>query len=56
VPVKFRHKETQLAEYGIELEFDEDIRRQWWLTLVTGVLLIVSFGFSISRLLRLRED
>jgi hypothetical protein len=56
VPVKFRHKETQLAEYGIELEFDEDIRRQWWLTLVTGVLLIVSFGFSISRLIRLRED
>lgn len=56
VPVKFRHKESQLAQYAIELEFDREIRRQWWLTLVTGVLLIVSFGFSASRLFRSRED
>jgi len=56
VPVKFRHKESQLAQYGIELEFDREIRRQWWLTLVTGVLLILSFGFSVSRLFRFRED
>jgi hypothetical protein len=56
VPVKFRHKESQLAQYGIELEFDREIRRQWWLTLVTGVLLILSFGLSVSRLFRFRED
>jgi hypothetical protein len=56
VPVKYRHKESQLARYAIELEFDREIRRQWWLTLVIGVLLIVSFGFSVSQLFRLRED
>jgi Ethylbenzene dehydrogenase len=56
VPVKYRHKETQLARYGIEMEFDREIRRQWWLTLVAGVLLIVSFVYSVGRLLRLRED
>ena len=55
VPVKYRHKESQLARYGIEMEFDRDIRRQWWLTLVAGVLLIVSFVFSVGRLFRLRE-
>jgi hypothetical protein len=55
VPVKYRHKESQLARYGIEMEFDRDIRRQWWLTLVGGVLLIVSFVFSVGRLFRLRE-
>ncbi len=55
VPVKYRHKESQLARYGIEMEFDREIRRQWWLTLVAGVLLIVSFVFSVGRLFRLRE-
>lgn len=52
VPVKYRHKETQLARYGIEMEFDREIRRQWWLTLVAGVLLIVSFVYSVGRLFR----
>jgi hypothetical protein len=52
VPVKYRHKESQLARYGVEMEFDREIRRQWWLTLAIGVLLIVSFVFSISRLFR----
>lgn len=56
VPVKYRHKERQLAEYGIELEFDRDIRRQWWLNLVAGVLLLASFAWSASRLIRLREE
>ncbi len=56
VPVKYRHKETQLARYGIEMEFEREIRRQWWLTLVAGVLLIVSFVYSVGRLFRLRED
>jgi hypothetical protein len=56
VPVKFRHKESQLARYAVELEFDREIRRQWWLTLVVGVLLVVSFVYSVGRLFRLRED
>jgi hypothetical protein len=56
VPVKYRHKESQLARYGVEMEFDSEIRRQWWLTLFAGVLLIASFVYAISRLLGLRED
>ena len=56
VPVKYRHKESQLAQYGVEMEFDREIRRQWWLTLVAGVLLILSFVYSVSRLFRGRED
>lgn len=50
VPVKYRHKEEQLANYGIEMEFDAGIRRQWWLTLAVGVLLVASFTWSVSRL------
>lgn len=56
VPVKYRHKETQLAQYGVEMEFDREIRRHWWLTLVAGVLLLASFTFSIGRLFRRGED
>jgi hypothetical protein len=56
VPVKYRHKESQLAQYGVEIEFDREIRRQWWLTLLAGVLLIASFVYSVGRLLQLRED
>jgi hypothetical protein len=55
VPVKFRHKESQLAQYGVEIEFEEEIRRQWWLSLIAGVLLVVSFVFSVSLLLWQRE-
>jgi hypothetical protein len=55
VPVKYRHKESQLAQYGIEMEFDREIRRQWWLTLVAGVLLIASFTYSVGRLVRRDE-
>jgi len=56
VPVKYRHKETQLAEYAVELEFDREIRRHWLLSLVGGVLLVASFVFSISLLIGRRED
>jgi hypothetical protein len=56
VPVKYRHKESQLARYGVEMEFDDDIRRQWWLTLVAGLLLIASFTYSVGRLFRRGED
>ena len=47
VPVKFRHKEAQLAKYGVEIEFESEIRRQWWLSLLTGLLLIASFVLSV---------
>lgn len=56
VPVKYRHNEAQLARYGVEMEFDHEIRRQWWLTLVAGVLLLASFAGAAASLLRGRED
>jgi hypothetical protein len=56
VPVKFRHTEPQLAQYGVEIEFEPQLRRQWWLSMITGVLLVVSFVFSVSLLLGHRED
>jgi hypothetical protein len=55
VPVKFRHKEAQLAQYGVEIEFEQEIRWQWWLSMIMGLLLVVSFVFSISILLGRRE-
>jgi len=51
VPVKYRHTEIQLAHYGIEVEFREQIRRQWLYTLLGGVLLIFAFGFGLTSLL-----
>ena len=56
VPVKYRHKESQLAQYAVELEFDREIRRQWLLSLFAGVLLVASFVFSVSLLFGRRED
>jgi hypothetical protein len=51
VPVKFRHSEAQLAHYGVEMEFNDAIIRQWRLTLVAGLLLIGGFGVAIVLLL-----
>lgn len=51
VPVKYRHSEHQLTHYGVEMEFDDEIRGQWLYTLVGGVLLIVGFGFALNTLL-----
>ena len=51
VPVKFRHSPEQLAHYGVEVEFAEEIRRQWLYTLVAGVLLIFAFGVAINGLI-----
>ncbi len=48
VPVKFRHSEAELAHYGIEMEFNEDIWRQWLLTMLAGVALILGFGFALN--------
>jgi hypothetical protein len=56
VPVRYRHKEAQLARYGVEMEFARELRLHWWLTLVTGVVLILSFAYSVDRLFRAREQ
>ena len=52
VPVRARHSEVQLANYGVEVEFAEEIRRQWLYTLLAGVLLILGFGVALIGLLR----
>jgi hypothetical protein len=51
VPVKFRHSEEQLALYGVEVEFADEIRNQWLLTLAGGVLLIFAFGIALNGLI-----
>ena len=55
VPVKYRHSESQLANYGVEAEFADEIRRQWLLTLVGGVFLIAAFGIALNQLLKRKE-
>lgn len=56
VPVKFRHNEAQLAYYGVEMEFINEIRAQWLYTLAAGILLIIGFGYAVMRLLPGKED
>jgi hypothetical protein len=48
VPVRFRHSEVQLANYGVEMEFNDAIRRQWLLTMLAGVALIAGFGLALT--------
>lgn len=55
VPVKFRHSENQLAHYGVEMEFNDEIIAQWRYTLLAGVLLIIGLGFSVNLLLPRKE-
>ncbi|MGH8679501.1 MAG: ethylbenzene dehydrogenase-related protein, partial [Burkholderiales bacterium] len=55
VPVKFRHSENQLAHYGVEMEFNNEITAQWRYTLLAGLLLIVGVGFALIRLLPGKE-
>lgn len=47
-PVRARHNEIQLANYGVEMEFHDEIRRQWLFTLLAGVLLIAGFGLALN--------
>lgn len=49
VPVAFRHSPEQLTNYGIETEFRDEIRRQWLLTILGGVILIAGFGVALNR-------
>ncbi len=55
IPVRARHSEIQLAHYGVEREFYDEIRRQWLLTLLAGVLLIIGFGIALNLLLGKKE-
>jgi hypothetical protein len=52
VPVKFRHSEPELAHYGVEMEFNDAIRRQWLLTMLAGVLLIAGFAIAVNATLK----
>ncbi len=55
VPVKFRHSEAELAHYGIEMEFNDAIYRQWLLTVLAGMLLIGGFGVALNATLKSRK-
>lgn len=50
IPVKHYHKEEQLSRYGIEIEFLEDIKAQWLLTLLAGLFMFAGVGFGLFRL------
>lgn len=56
VPVAYRHNEQQLALYGIETEFAEEIRRQWFWTLLASLGLIVGLGINLNLLMRRSEE
>ena len=56
VPAAYQHNERQLALYGIEMEFAEEIRRQWLWTLGMSLLLIVALGASMVLLFRRPEE
>ncbi len=55
VPVKVRHSEKQLALYGVEMEFNDEIQQQWLLTLLVGLGLIAAFGVVINLLITRKE-
>lgn len=52
VPVKHYHNERQLSRYGIEIEFVEEIKAQWRLTILAGLFMFVGVGFGLCRLQR----
>jgi len=56
VPVAVRHSEEQLAMYGVQMEFAEEIRNQWLWTLIASLGLIVGMGISVNMLMRRREE
>lgn len=56
VPAAYQHSERQLALYGVEMEFADEIRRQWLWTLAMSLSLIVAFGVGMVLLFRRPED
>lgn len=55
IPVEARHSPEQLAVYGVEVEFRDEIRRQWLMTLIAGVALIFAFGFALNATIASRK-
>lgn len=55
IPLRYRHTPVQLANYGVEMEFREEIIRQWIYTLLAGLLLIMAFGVATNLLLTSKE-
>lgn len=56
VPVAARHTEEQLALYGVQMEFADEIKRQWIWTLIASLGLIVALGISVNLLMRRKEE
>ena len=54
-PVKVHHSEKQLTYYGVEMEFADEIKRQWLYTLAAGLLLIIAMGVAINLLADRKE-
>lgn len=54
-PVTTHHSVAQLKRYGIEVEFADEIRRQWLWTLLAGVAMIAAFGVALNQLLKRKE-
>lgn len=52
VPARQYHSEGQLARYGVEMEFFDEIVSQWQLTLFAGLLLFAAAGFALTRAAR----
>ena len=52
VPVRQHHSEGQLARYGVEMEFFDEIVFQWRLTLFAGLLLFAAIAFALTRAVR----
>ncbi|TAN56058.1 MAG: hypothetical protein EPN26_04360 [Rhodospirillales bacterium] len=50
IPVKHYHKEEQLSRYGIEIEFLDEIKAQWFMTLFAGLFMFACVGFGLVRL------
>ncbi len=55
VPVKVRHSEKQLALYGVEMEFKDEIQLQWLFTMLAGLGLIAAFGVAANLLMTRKE-
>ena len=55
LPVHTRHSVEQLRHYGIEVEFAQEMRRQWLWTLWSGLALILGIGFALNMALAQRR-
>jgi hypothetical protein len=49
LPVTSYHSPEQLAHYGVEVEYADEILAQWRRTLAVGLLLFFAIGFALLR-------